>query len=169
MYCHIPAARFRCKRTDDDETESILRGWECGGVLEAAESTLPIRSESIHDGIIGNCFSVGVVTEELEPMLEGVLILNDKDIVVRVKIGSSHVNVAETPGIIWRAARPTAFFAGNDMIALGVLLAVREIGLRRPEDISVLGFDNLDLLKPRARPYPRSINPVINWERQPLA
>jgi LacI family transcriptional regulator len=40
--------------------------------------------------------------------------------------------------------RPTAFFAGNDMIALGVLLAVREIGLRCPEDISVLGFDNLD-------------------------
>jgi LacI family transcriptional regulator len=30
------------------------------------------------------------------------------------------------------------------MIALGVLLAVREIGLRCPEDISVLGFDNLD-------------------------
>jgi LacI family transcriptional regulator len=40
--------------------------------------------------------------------------------------------------------RPTAFFAGNDMIALGVLLAVREIGLRCPEDISVLGLDNLD-------------------------
>jgi DNA-binding LacI/PurR family transcriptional regulator len=40
--------------------------------------------------------------------------------------------------------RPTAFFAGNDMIALGILLAIREIGLRCPEDISVLGFDNLD-------------------------
>jgi DNA-binding LacI/PurR family transcriptional regulator len=30
------------------------------------------------------------------------------------------------------------------VIALGVLLAVREMGLRCPEDISVLGFDNLD-------------------------
>jgi LacI family transcriptional regulator len=40
--------------------------------------------------------------------------------------------------------RPTAFFAGNDMIALGILLAVREIGIRCPEDVSVLGFDNLD-------------------------
>jgi LacI family transcriptional regulator len=40
--------------------------------------------------------------------------------------------------------RPTAFFAGNDMIALGVLLAIREAGLRCPEDISVIGFDNLD-------------------------
>lgn len=40
--------------------------------------------------------------------------------------------------------RPTAIFAGNDMIALGVLLAIREMGLRCPEDISVMGFDNLD-------------------------
>jgi DNA-binding LacI/PurR family transcriptional regulator len=41
--------------------------------------------------------------------------------------------------------RPTAIFAGNDMIALGVLRAIRETGLSCPEDISVMGFDDLDL------------------------
>jgi len=41
--------------------------------------------------------------------------------------------------------RPTAIFAGNDMIALGTLLALREAGLRCPEDISIMGFDDLDL------------------------
>lgn len=41
--------------------------------------------------------------------------------------------------------RPTAIFAGNDMIALGALLAVREAGLRCPEDVSLIGFDDLDL------------------------
>jgi LacI family transcriptional regulator len=41
--------------------------------------------------------------------------------------------------------RPTAIFAGNDMIALGALLAIRESGLRCPEDVSLIGFDDLDL------------------------
>ena len=41
--------------------------------------------------------------------------------------------------------RPTAIFAGNDMIAFGLLLAIREAGLRCPDDVSVIGFDNLDL------------------------
>ncbi len=41
--------------------------------------------------------------------------------------------------------RPTAIFAGNDMIALGALLAVRDAGLQCPQDISIMGFDDLDL------------------------
>ena len=41
--------------------------------------------------------------------------------------------------------RPTAIFAGNDMIALGALRAIREVGLRCPEDVSLMGFDDLDL------------------------
>jgi LacI family transcriptional regulator len=41
--------------------------------------------------------------------------------------------------------RPTAVFAGNDLIAFGALQAIREAGLRCPADISIIGFDNLDL------------------------
>ncbi|WP_022868949.1 LacI family DNA-binding transcriptional regulator [Schaalia vaccimaxillae] len=43
------------------------------------------------------------------------------------------------------AKRPTAIFASNDMGALGVYEAARELGLRIPEDLSVVGFDDTNL------------------------
>ncbi|MCX4744712.1 LacI family DNA-binding transcriptional regulator [Kitasatospora sp. NBC_01287] len=42
-----------------------------------------------------------------------------------------------------RASRPTAVFVANDHMALGVLRALREAGLRVPEDVAVAGFDGL--------------------------
>lgn len=41
--------------------------------------------------------------------------------------------------------RPTAIFAQNDLMAMGALLAIRELNLRCPQDISVIGFDDLDV------------------------
>ncbi|GAC1416591.1 MAG: LacI family DNA-binding transcriptional regulator [Acidobacteriaceae bacterium] len=52
---------------------------------------------------------------------------------------------AKTQILLRLIPRPTAIVAGNDMIALGALLAVRDAGLRCPEEISIMGFDDLDL------------------------
>ena len=43
--------------------------------------------------------------------------------------------------------RPTAIFACNDLMALGVLQAARELNLRCPEDLSIAGFDSLEFTK----------------------
>ena len=40
---------------------------------------------------------------------------------------------------------PTVVVAQSDLLAAGVLLAARELGLRVPQDVSVAGFDGLDL------------------------
>lgn len=56
---------------------------------------------------------------------------------------------------------PTAIFASSDQMALGVYEAVRVRGLRVPDDISVVGFDDL--------PEARWSSPPLTTVRQPLA
>jgi len=41
------------------------------------------------------------------------------------------------------ASWPSAIMAANDLLALGVLLAVRERGLSVPDDMSIVGFDDI--------------------------
>jgi LacI family transcriptional regulator len=43
--------------------------------------------------------------------------------------------------------RPTAIFAANDAMAIGALSALRESGVRVPEDIAVAGFDDIPLAR----------------------
>jgi DNA-binding LacI/PurR family transcriptional regulator len=47
--------------------------------------------------------------------------------------------------LLGRPDRPTAVVCQSDMLAAGVVLAARELGLRIPQDVSVAGFDGLEL------------------------
>jgi LacI family transcriptional regulator len=58
------------------------------------------------------------------------------------------------------AEPPTGIFAGNDEIALGVIETARARGLRVPEDLSVVGFDDILLA--------RMASPPLTTVRQPL-
>jgi LacI family transcriptional regulator len=55
---------------------------------------------------------------------------------------------------------PTAIFASNDVSAFGVMEATREKGLRIPDDISVMGFDDI--------PQAGHVRPMLTTVRQPL-
>ena len=48
-----------------------------------------------------------------------------------------------TKDLLLKNETPTAILAGNDIIALGVIQAIEEFGLKVPENISVIGFDDI--------------------------
>jgi len=45
--------------------------------------------------------------------------------------------------ILSQKNRPTAVFCGGDVMAMGAICAADEMGLRVPQDISVIGYDNV--------------------------
>jgi LacI family transcriptional regulator len=54
----------------------------------------------------------------------------------------------------------TAIFATSAMMAVGVLKAVREAGLRVPQDVAVVGFDDV--------PITAAVEPALTTVRQPI-
>jgi DNA-binding LacI/PurR family transcriptional regulator len=44
-----------------------------------------------------------------------------------------------------QAQRPTAIFAANDLQALGAIYAIQDAGLRVPEDIAIVGYDDREI------------------------
>ena len=79
-----------------------------------------------------------------------------------IRNGDFHVEAGfeQARILLDRPDRPTAIFAGSDLQALGVYDAARQAGLRIPEDLSVVGFDDL--------PVARWIGPPLTTVRQPL-
>jgi len=65
-----------------------------------------------------------------------------------------------TRALIKAGKRFSAIFAFNDVAAIGAMLALREAGLRVPEDVSVLGFDDVLLAA--------TSNPPLSTIHQPL-
>jgi LacI family transcriptional regulator len=56
--------------------------------------------------------------------------------------------------------RPTAVFTANNMMSVGTLLALRDLGLQVPYDIALVGFDDLD--------WTTLIEPPLTVVRQPV-
>ena len=62
--------------------------------------------------------------------------------------------------LLARSDPPTALFAANDVSAFGAIEAVKDLGLRVPEDVSVVGFDDV--------PMASQVFPALTTVRRPL-
>jgi DNA-binding LacI/PurR family transcriptional regulator len=61
--------------------------------------------------------------------------------------------------LLSRSDPPTAIFACNDLMAIGAISAARAMGFRMPRDISIVGFDDIQLA--------HYSNPPLTTVRQP--
>ncbi|WP_349899645.1 LacI family DNA-binding transcriptional regulator [Parafrigoribacterium soli] len=79
-----------------------------------------------------------------------------------IKGGSFHYEdgVAAGTKLLSMPDRPTAIFAGNDLQAFGVYEAARKLGLSIPDDVSVVGYDDV--------PTASWMGPTLTTVRQPL-
>ena len=55
--------------------------------------------------------------------------------------------------------RPSALLVGNNLMTLGALAAIRELGLRIPDDVAVIGYDDM--------PWAPAFDPPLTAVRQP--
>ena len=91
-----------------------------------------------------------------------------------IRVGCRVTSAWELPGDFSEAAgyragramlklqpRPTAIFAANDAMAIGALSALREDGVRVPEDVAVAGFDDI--------PIARYVSPALSSVHVPIA
>lgn len=70
----------------------------------------------------------------------------DPEALVEAKY-SLDAGAAAARSLLGREPRPTAILCGNDVLAAGAMLGIREAGLRVPEDISLTGFDDIELAR----------------------
>jgi LacI family transcriptional regulator len=65
------------------------------------------------------------------------------DTLIRLGDFTAHGGYLAARELLALVPRPSAIFAANDQMAMGALVAIREAGLRIPDDIAVVGFDNI--------------------------
>ena len=105
-------------------------------------------------GIIAGDASSGTSVDRLEGFMSairGAKIRQDRSMILagHNDMESGHFHAMQ---LLTRGQRPTAIFCTNNMMALGALAAIQEIGLACPDEVSLLGFDDFywaTLLRPR--------------------
>jgi DNA-binding LacI/PurR family transcriptional regulator len=82
----------------------------------------------------------------------------DEDLIVHCEFDQAHAYSA-TEQLLDRVQRPDAIFAVSDRLAIGALLALRHRGLRVPEDVALVGFND--------EPVARLLTPGLSSVGQP--
>lgn len=140
-------------------------GVNCNFVLNdetsGAEQAMEYLIDSGHTNIIfirgEKSYSYDLKEAVYKKVLKENKLLKNKKI-INIGEGNSNNTVENTMDIIYKRLKkiknksPMAFFTCNDLMALGVMNACKKANFSVPEDISIIGFDNIlvsNLVEPK--------------------
>ncbi|MBC7931621.1 MAG: LacI family DNA-binding transcriptional regulator [Rubrivivax sp.] len=138
------------------------------GGYDATKHLIQLGHKNI--GFIGVTLTSGVGLKRFQGYLEGMrehgLKVDERSIVGRADDGEQWPGYStETIGhegmkrLLSLRKRPTAVFARNDFTAIGAISAAKEAGLRIPQDIAIVGYDDV--------PLAAHMSPPLTTVRQP--
>jgi DNA-binding LacI/PurR family transcriptional regulator len=122
-----------------------------GGALQATRHLIGLGHHQI--GVINSVWRPFAIEERLRGVRDALGEAGLSLAAAQLSTGDFSVESGEQAGaqLLGGPERPTAIFALNDRMALGVIRAATAMGLAIPDDLSVVGFDDISLaalLKP---------------------
>ncbi|MCG8338189.1 MAG: LacI family transcriptional regulator [Proteobacteria bacterium] len=116
----------------------------------------PIRTVNRLDRLEGYRMTLEEAGIEVDPQLIWEGVTNDFGDGTAVKLGRHGAH-----DLLTRSDRPTAIITINDMYAFGIYAGTRDLGLNIPEDLSVVGMDDIALAE--------IVQPPLTTVRQPIS
>ena len=142
MLAELGCAYVRIASVDLDTVSRMVRTHDAEGAAQAARHLASLGHKNIAH--IHGPKSFRSAHERLAGFKKGLeehgLTLQKKLTIEGAYTFDSGVVAAEK--LIYSDNRPTAIFTGNDEMAVGAYQAVRKAGLRVPDDVSIVGFDD---------------------------
>lgn len=138
-------------RSDDAAIPSVVPDEVSGGRTATEEL---IRHGHTRIGFVTNVDDIPATRGRLEgyrAALRDAGLPYDKRLVVAGR-SDTDGGLQVTRKLLSATDRPTALFCFNDRMAMGAYHAAAELGLRIPQDLSVVGFDNQELIAEGLRP-----------------
>ena len=133
-------------RTPDGTISSVVPD-EVGGSRAAVEELLAVGHRRI--GFINDCDDIPARSLRLagyRQALEVYSVPFDDSLVIERTANDASGGYSGAIELLGRSDRPTGIFCFNDRTAMGVYQAASALGLGIPDDLSVVGFDNQELI-----------------------
>lgn len=157
--------------TEHSQVDSVSADFEEGGFL-ATKHLIELGHERV--AFIGANFSDATRLSRLRGYLTALKDLGKQvvpDLVVPGSVGKTGAFATEDGGrtaalnLMKRPHPPTAIFARNDYTAIGVLRGLAAMGVRVPQDVSVVGFDGIDKGMSTSPPLTSVVQPTVAQAR----